>query len=90
MSLSKKIKIKPEIISEALDGEEVILNLSNQTYFGLDPTGTRIWECIKQGCSIEEMERKLLDEYDVSPRQLHTSLAKLISDLKRNDLIEHI
>ena len=39
----------PQVISESLDGEAVIIDLDTGTYFSLDPVASSIWDAIAAG-----------------------------------------
>jgi hypothetical protein len=43
-SLTSSVRIRDDVLSRDLQGEEVILDLNTGVYFGLDPVGTRIWQ----------------------------------------------
>ncbi|RKZ05194.1 PqqD family protein, partial [Candidatus Fermentibacteria bacterium] len=64
-SPADKIKISDQVLSQEVSGETVLLDLGSEFYFGLDKTGTRIWELLQSGLSIEELIGKMLDEFEV-------------------------
>ena len=43
ISLSSNIKISREVLSHAVSGETVLLDVPSESYFGLDEVGTVIW-----------------------------------------------
>jgi len=82
ISLQQKVIISPEVISQEVDGETVLLDMQSENYFGLDETGTRIWQLLKDTDDLQAVFNTLLDEYDVSETELSKNfqdyLAKLI------------
>ena len=43
MNLNQTVTLSPEVISQEVSGETVLLDLESENYFGLDEVGTRIW-----------------------------------------------
>ena len=46
MNLNQTIALSPQVISQEVAGETVLLDLESECYFGLDAVGTRIWQLI--------------------------------------------
>ncbi len=44
---------EPSVIHQAIDGELVIIHLDNGVYYSLDRTGTRIWELLAAGQTVD-------------------------------------
>ena len=66
----------------------ILLHLEKGMYFGLGNVAARIWELLKRPVRVEEIERSLLEEYDVDPETCHAEVAKLLSRLVEEDLVE--
>jgi hypothetical protein len=70
-------------------GEEIILlHLENGNYYGLEEVGARIWRLMEQPTKVREIERVLLEEYDIEPERCHEEVVQLLSDLIDNGLVE--
>lgn len=80
--------VPPHVLVRHLDGESVLLNLETETYFGLDSTGTRMWELVTNSPNIETAYGMLTDEYEVEPETLRTHLAQLLGQLVENGLLQ--
>jgi hypothetical protein len=87
MNLDHFIRMSPQVISQELSGETVILDLESECYFGLDAVGTRIWQLIREGAELRTIHDTLLDEYDVDAAQLHADLQALVEDAQQRGLI---
>ena len=87
MNLDQIARLSPQVISQELSGETVILDLDSECYFGLDAVGTRIWQLIRDGVDLRTIQNTLLDEYDVDAAQLHADLHALIEAAQRRGLI---
>jgi hypothetical protein len=89
MSFSSDLKvvISKDVLSQEVNGEMVLLDLSSETYFGLDETGARIWELFAAGKSQDEILAVLLDEYDVDRPQLEADVSELLGRLLEAGLV---
>jgi hypothetical protein len=76
------------VLVRFLDRESVLLNLETERYFGLDETGTRMWQLATGSPNIDAAYQELLAEFDVEPELLKTNLTELLSRLKENGLIQ--
>lgn len=76
------------VLVRVLDGESVLLNLETERYFGLDETGTRMWQLVTASQDIETAYGELLAEFDVEPELLRTHLTELLGQLVENGLLQ--
>lgn len=87
MNLQQYARLSPQVISQEVSGETVILDLESECYFGLDAVGTRIWQLIREGVALDTVYNTLLAEYEVGEAQLRTDLEALIDDACKRGLI---
>jgi hypothetical protein len=87
-SLSSRVRISEHTLFQELSGEAVLLELSRGVYFGLDEIGTRIWQLLGAGRSLQETVAALVDEYDVTEAQGAEDLLALVRELEERRLIE--
>jgi len=81
MNLNQTITLSPEVISQEVSGETVLLDLESENYFGLDEVGTRIWQLIKETSDLQAIYNTLLEEYEVSEERLQTDLDVLLGEI---------
>lgn len=75
-------------VSSDLAGEEVILNLSNGVYYGLNPVGSQIWTLIQTPQSVADLCAALQDTYsDVDPDVLARDVSALLVELHEAELL---
>lgn len=82
------IKIMPDILFQEVSGETVLLNLENESYFGLDETGTYFWKLLQENDDFQTIFDMMLNEYDVDAAQLKTDLGSLLKEMLEAGLIE--
>jgi len=85
---SQGVVVPAHVLVRHLDGESVLLNLETEKYFGLDATGTRMWEVATQSASLEAAYVALAQEFDVEPEVLRSNLAELMARLIENGLLK--
>ena len=83
MNLNQNITLSPEVISQEVSGETVLLDLESENYFGLDEVGTRIWQLIKETNDLAAIYQTLLTEYDVSEERLQQDLDTLLGKITK-------
>jgi hypothetical protein len=87
LNLNQTITLSPEVISQEVSGETVLLDLESENYFGLDEVGTRIWQLIKETNDLQAIYQTLLAEYDVSEQRLQQDLNTLLAEISGLGLI---
>ena len=86
----RRYRVKEDVISQDLEGEEVILDLSRKIYYGLDPVGTKIWQGLQDQKSTDQITAGILREYDVGEKNLAEDVKKFCKDLEKHALIEQV
>jgi hypothetical protein len=71
-----------------LQEESVLLNLDNESYYGLDDVGTRMLSVLNSSDSVQSAWLQLVDEYDVDREVLRDDLVSLVERLLEQGLVE--
>lgn len=88
-TIDAQVSIAPSVLCRELDGELVLLNLDQGTYFSLNPVGTRIWQLIRQfDGRVQPVMDSLLQEYDVAKEQCRQDLVAWVQTLCDHRLLE--
>lgn len=90
MELNKKQTFRnhEEVLFQEVSGEAVLLDLASESYFGLDPVGTRIWALLNEDKSMGQVLDALLEEYEVDPGTLEADLEELLDKMLEAGLIQ--
>jgi hypothetical protein len=88
ISFSARVVVPSHVLLQQVGEESVLLNLEKECYFGLDPVGTRMWEALTKGNTVEVAYQELLSVYDVDGLRLRQDLERLIENLVENGLLE--
>jgi hypothetical protein len=87
VSFTDRAAVPTHVLVRFLDKESVLLNLETERYFGLDETGTRMWQLVTATPNIDAAYQELLSEFDVEPELLRSNLTDLLSRLVDNGLL---
>ncbi|TSA11703.1 MAG: PqqD family protein [Betaproteobacteria bacterium] len=81
------LTVPDDVVFRDLAGEAVLLHLATGTYFGLDTVGTRIWHLLAEHQSTDLILPLLLQEFDVTEKQLRLDLDDLVTQLLAHRLL---
>ena len=81
LSFSDHVEVPKHVLVRFLEKESVLLNLETECYYGLDETGTRMWQRVTSAPSIDNAYAELLSEFDVEAEMLRQHLAELLGRL---------
>jgi coenzyme PQQ synthesis protein D (PqqD) len=88
VTFSDRAAAPAHVLVRLLDQESVLLNLESEQYFGLDETGTRMWQVVTTSPNIDAAYQELLAEYDVQPEMLCENLNELLGHLVEHGLLQ--
>ena len=87
LDLNQTITLSPDVISQEVSGETVLLDLESEHYFGLDDIGLRFWQLLAQHENSAEVIQQMNVEYDAPEETLHQDLGKFIVELESAGLL---
>lgn len=87
LTLDSMVYRAEHVLFRELDGEMVLLDLSGESYFGLNAVGARAWQLIGEGASLRAIAEGLLAEFDAEAEVVQADLLALADDLARAGLI---
>jgi hypothetical protein len=88
ISFDTRVSIPLDVLVSELSGELVILNLDNESYYGLDEVGTHMWTALTTSETIQSAYDGLLAEYEVGEERLRQDLTDLLGKLITQGLVE--
>jgi RNase adaptor protein for sRNA GlmZ degradation len=83
----QRVRAPDHVLFRELDGEAVMLNLEDESYYGLDAVGTRMWTALQTAETIGDAHAQLLAVYDVDAGQLREDLIELLETLRERGLV---
>jgi hypothetical protein len=75
-------------VSTEVEGEAVILSLSDGVYYGLDGVGARVWELLREPRSAAALRDAVTAEFTVDAETAWGDLERLLGELRARGLVE--
>jgi hypothetical protein len=88
LALESIVVVAPDVLSSRLGSEQVVLNLRDGTYYGLDDVGSEIWALLEHPITIGEICDAVVESYDVDLDRCRRDVVRLMDDLVRRRLVE--
>jgi hypothetical protein len=76
-----------EVLAKVMDGEVVIINLANGTYYSADRVGSMVWTRIDEGLRLGDVAAEVAALYDVSTENARQDVLAFAGELLREDLV---
>jgi hypothetical protein len=86
--LPKRVRIPDHVVYRAFVSETVVLNLKTGRYHGVNRTGARMLDVLKDSGTVEEAAAQLANEYGQPVSQVQADLCQFCSDLSERELID--
>jgi hypothetical protein len=77
----------PQVISETVGGETIIVNLASGHYFSLQGTAVDVWEGVERGESAETIVLQLEQRYDAADGEIGAAVRKLLDEFVAGELL---
>ena len=88
VSFDTRISVSTNILVSNVADELVILDFNNETYYGLNKTGSRVWNSLTKGNSILDTYEILLMDLQVKNETLLRDILILIEQLAVRGLVK--
>ncbi len=76
-----------DVLSQAVRGEMVLLDLGAEQYYALNAVGSQIWDLLDQGSTVRSLCSRLGERYPVEPERIERDVLELLNDLLAAGLI---
>ncbi|MGH7793263.1 MAG: PqqD family protein [Thermodesulfobacteriota bacterium] len=77
----------PKITHETIDGETVIINLDNGTYYSLVGAGAEIWGLIESGAAVDDIIEAINHRYEGAPADIECGVSNLVAEFQQEGLV---
>jgi len=84
----QRLSVCEEVAAKVIDGEAIIINLTNGIYYSLDKAGGIIWEMLEAGHCLAEVVEATTSRYDVSREQAQADVDRLATELLQENLLK--
>lgn len=77
-----------DIVASDIDNEKVMMSIEKGQYFGLEPTGSRIWEMIETPAKVSVIIDTLMGQFDVDRETCERDLLAFLGELDEAGIIQ--
>ncbi len=78
---------RDDVVAKTIDGELIVIRLSDGTYYSMDGVGARVWGLLERHQDLPTMVATVSRWYEVAPETLERDLAALLAELRAEGLI---
>jgi hypothetical protein len=83
-----RFRASPHTVAQRVGEEVVLIHLETDKIFVLNRTGARLWELLACGLEQSDIQRQMMQEYDVSEDRLAREVDALVASLRDERLID--
>ena len=81
------VKPNSNVLFKRLGDETVLFHLDTDRFYELNGTAARFWELLHDGCDIDEIRDRMLQEFAVDPDQFASETDTLLALLTKEELV---
>lgn len=82
------VVVAPGVLSTELGSEQVMLNLADGTYYGLNEVGSEIWKRLQTPASVAEICEAIEEVFEVDDEVCFRDVVRLLDELIARGLVE--
>lgn len=76
-----------EIAAKIIEGEAILINLSNGMYYSMDKVGAHLWSILAGGSSIDQMAGMIAAQYEIPEARAKADVRRVVDELYAEGLI---
>lgn len=79
-----------DVAAKVIDGELIIIRLSDGTYYSMEHVGAHIWELLEAHADLATMARTIAGRYETAVERVTSDLERLVGELLDEALIVRV
>ena len=88
LKVDRKIVRKEDILASEMDGELVMMSVTQGKYFSIGQSGVAIWGLLDQERTVTELVHLLLEQYEVDEETCRKEVTRFVELLVQKELVE--
>jgi hypothetical protein len=88
LALTSTVAVAADVLSSDVGAEQVMLDLRDGMYYGLDSVGSDIWKLVQTPVRVADICRAIAETYDVEPERCRRDVFQLLAALIERRLVE--
>jgi hypothetical protein len=85
--MESRFRSSPDAVATRVGDEIVLVDLKSDLIYALNRTAARAWELLCEEYDRSDVERRMLEEFDVTPGELAEAIDGLVAALTKNGLL---
>lgn len=81
LTLQSTISRSPDYVTNEIDGDLVMMSISEEAFFGLNAVGAAIWDFLAEPASIETIISHIVDHFEVSEQQCQADVLRFVDEM---------
>lgn len=81
LTLDSALVVSDDVVTQELEGEMVLLSLDRAEYFGLNASGTAVWNGLVNGLGLRAIAQSLVEEFEVDAERADTDVLAVAQQL---------
>jgi len=86
-STPARFRSSPDALATRVGDEIGLVDLKTDKIYSLNRTAARIWELMCADCDRAEVERRMLEEFDVARGELAEAIDELVTSMTQDGLL---
>lgn len=87
IELTNRVVRAGGMMTAPVDGDIVILNMASNSYVSLNAIGRRIWELLETPARVDELCRRLGEEFAGDAAQITADVLSFLAELEKDGLV---
>jgi hypothetical protein len=88
--MPSRFQPSPETVATRVGDEIVLVDLKTDRIYSLNRTAARIWELVCAECDRAEVERRMLEEFEVSREEVVAAIDELVVSMTQDGLLVRV
>lgn len=90
VTLAQRYTRSPDVLSQEVGGEAVLLDMSSEQYFGLNAVGLRVWDLLTYPIALKAVHQQLCEEFDADPDRIQADLLQVVAQMVDAGLLRSV
>lgn len=81
ITMENIVSRNPDLLAVPMDGDLVMMSISEGHYFGINPVGVRIWEALENSQTVRQLCEIITNEFDVDKQTCESDVRNFIQKM---------
>ena len=87
--MSSTIMRHPDLLAVPMDGDLVMMSISQGSYYGINPVGAIIWDALQTPQTMEQLYQAVVEEFAVDAETCAKDVQSFITQLLDAQIVQY-